>query len=528
VYPYAKANNLRIAIQALPAQYSHLRQPGLYWLLINQALVAETLLLSTLHELAPGTSAICVLPDRPKESWIDVLATHQANVRFYTLESDIRGHWLERLPDELEWYGRLAGRLIIIQYDIGKLDALSGAVLKKRLAELSNWVRQHQATVLMVGVGDGVQQRIRLSPFSDELSGLGEMERHAFHVHYHIDHWRSGEGGVFHADFSLELSEAGLRLADAGNVEVSTSNRDDDAVLAWRECLAGRPVPSRHWQLFDSLEDLLNSAHGAYAATVVMGIASAGKVEELARRVHGLRAARGNRLKIVIRELSQCLRHVDERLLFAAGTNLIVPYLNDVSRFFSQLQSVQGQIYRRIGDIDFDKLLQALRPQFMRGYVVADAFISSVRAELERTVQDELPGMMIKLKPAPGLTPLDLLTQCDMKRRGDFVTVIEQELYLYLFACRLSDIEPALRNVFRVSADTLATDVQLFDNSELLGQTLNRLAALPPQHDYANELALRLKGAAEQADIKDVSPAAGEALPVLRRVSLKVKGTVSE
>ncbi|MBA1247830.1 cellulose biosynthesis protein BcsE [Pseudomonas luteola] len=518
---------MHIAIHSLPQQYGHMRQPGLYWLLVNQALVADTLLLSTLHEQASDVSSICVLPDRPKDSWIDVLLAHKTNVRFYTLAEQNHERWLERLTEELEWYGRLAGRLIVVQYDVRQLDSLTEAALKKRLAHLAGWVRKHKATWLMIGVGDGVQQRTRLAPLSDELSGLGEMERHAFHVHYHIDHWRSGEGGVFHADFSLELSESGLRLANAADVEVSTSNRDDEVVLAWRECLAGRQAPSRHWQLFDSLKDLLNAAHGAHAATVVLGIATAGKVEELARQIHGLRAARGNRLKIVIREISQCLRHVDERLFFSAGTNLVVPYLNDVSRFFSQLQSVQGQIYRRTGDTDFDKLLQALRPQFMRGYVAAETFIGSVQAELERIVQDELPGMVLKLKPAHGLTALDLLAQCDMKRRGDFVTVVEQSLYLYLFACRLNDIEPALRNIFRVSVDTLASSVEIYDSAERLGLELSRMNALPAQHDYTDDLAFRLKGIAEPADIKDVSPESGEPQPVLRRVSLMVKRTAT-
>jgi cellulose biosynthesis protein BcsE len=514
---------LRIAIHSLPQQYGHMRQPGLYWLLVNQALVAETLLLSTLHEQASDVSSICVLPGQPKDSWIDVLLAHKANVRFYTLTGENHGRWLERLTEELEWYGRLTGRLVVVQYDVRQLDSLTEAVLKKRLAHLAGWVRKHQITLLMIGVGDGIQQRTRLAPLSDELSGLGEMERHAFHVHYHIDHWRSGEGGVFHADFSLELSESGLRLAKAADVEVSTSNRDDDVVLAWRECLAGRQAPSRHWQLFEQLEDLLNAAHGAYAATVVLGIASASKVEELARQIHGLRAARGNRLKIVIREISQCLRHVDERLLFSAGTNLVVPYLNDVSRFFSQLQSVQGQVYRRIGDTDFDKLLQALRPQFMRGYVAAEAFIGSVQAELERTMQDELTGMVLKLKPANGLTALDLLAQCEMKRRGDFMTAVEQNVYLYLFACRINDIEPALRNIFRVSVDSLAGNVDLYDSPERLGLELSRINALPPQHDYTGDLAMRLKGIAEPANIKDISPESGEPQPALRRVSLMVK-----
>jgi len=107
-----------------------MRQPGLYWLLVNQALVADTLLLSTLHEQASDVSSICVLHDRPKDSWIDVLLVHKTNVRFYTLAEQNHERWLERLTEELEWYGRLAGRLIVVQYDVRQLDSLTEAALK--------------------------------------------------------------------------------------------------------------------------------------------------------------------------------------------------------------------------------------------------------------------------------------------------------------------------------------------------------------------------------------------------------------
>lgn len=500
---------MRLPIENLAGRYCRLRQPGFYWLFVNQAATAKRLVFSTLQQ-SEASSTFCILSGKVPPDWLDVLAQQGRNVRFFSLAGDRQGAWFLALLSELSWYYKdsRSGDLIIVDYPNQDLEMLAEPRLKSTIATLSGWLKANNRTLLMVGSGDARPLHLRLLDYSDELSGLASLEGSDHQLRYHIDHWRSEEGICAHVDLLLAQDADGLHLLQNCDVDRGGSNADEGSVLALRDCLSGHNAPSREWQLFDKLDALLAAAYTAHAATVVIGVGTNDQVEKLARDIHLLRNARGNRLKIVLRELTQCLRHVDERLLFAAGTNLLVPYMNDVSRFLSQMQSVQGQQYRRMSDISFDALIDALRPQFLKGYVTADLFLRSVRGELDRQLGEELSGLLLCLQPSPRLTALDVLAQCTLKRRGDFITLIDNRLYVFLFACLATDLDQAFGNIFRLPYGQLVAEVNVLDNRESMENALSALAVLPLQQDYSIDLAKRQGIVADAGENRSAAEAA--------------------
>lgn len=170
-----------------------------------------------------------------------------------------------------------------------------------------------------------------------------------------------------------------------------------------------------------------------------------------AAQLYRLRRLRGNALKIVVRELSPCLRYLDEQLLLSCGASLIVPCGTPLPRFLTLLDSLQGQVWNRTLPDDFALALRQLQPPAVRGLLAAEDFCRTVDHLLAQARQAEVSHLLLRLVPVPGLAPAQLVGQCRLRRYGDLACVTEGALYLFLFACRPSMLESALDNIFRLA-----------------------------------------------------------------------------
>ena len=245
--------------------------------------------------------------------------------------------------------------------------------------------------------------------------------------------------------------------------------------------LEGAPPLSRQWQLFDDNEQVFFRAQQASAATVVFSLTRSDYIGELAKMVHSLRRARGNGLKIVVREMGTSLRYSDERLLLACGVSAIVPTSATMSRFLTTLEGLQGQVFNRRVPANLDALTAALQPLQEKGYLRLDAFCQAVGQLIGNTLLPENDkGLLVALRPVPQLKPQQILTLCKPRRFGDLVTVLDDRVILFLSSCRYNDLDKALKFIFSLPHDELfANRLVWFEDNQILAE-INNIKNLTP------------------------------------------------
>lgn len=264
---------------------------------------------------------------------------------------------------------------------------------------------------------------------------------------------------------------------------------DAGRYLAERSILEGAPPLSVNWKLFENSALLTQHGMQAMAATLIYALYQSDQVDILAHQIHNLRRQRGNGLKIVVREMSASLRYSDERLLLACGASLIVPHIAPLSSFLTMLEGIQGQRLSRYIPVNIDDLLAGLRPLPVKGYLPLEDFSKAVVSLLENTLlPEDGKGVMVALRPVPGLSARQSMTLCHQRRFGDIMTVAQNRLFLFLSTCRINDLDTALKFIFRLpvreafsnwvvwyeDVDILSEIKRLAQNMELAQSTLKR------------------------------------------------------
>jgi len=334
-----------------------------------------------------------------------------------------------------------------------------GAMAQRALEHCRQWAAETGHTLLLVFAAQRLDlpQLALLSQLGANCAGLafGQQSWQGYYT-WQVEHWQGEESLAMPTPFPLTLGNDGLLQADTSQDGEQASARaasDRQRVLATRSSLPDSTTPSPHWQLFDTRAALLDAAQTAVAATVLLDAADSG---ELPDAIHHLRQHCGKQLKILVREVgNNRLRHSDEQLLLSLGANAVLPAELGLTSMLSLVGSLQQAVYQGRLDGETVQLEAASRPETDRGYLPPASFVESVSATVERSRLIGIRNVLIGLRPAPGASPLDMLRLCHFKRAGDLCTADNDHVYLFLFACRDTDVGTALRHLFRLPVGEL-------------------------------------------------------------------------
>lgn len=206
------------------------------------------------------------------------------------------------------------------------------------------------------------------------------------------------------------------------------------------------------------------------------------QIETLARQIHTLRRQRGSALKIVVRENNTSLRATDERLLLGCGANMVIPWNAPLSRCLTLLESVQGQQFNRHVPEDISTLLSMTQPMKLRGYQKWDTFCDAVGNMMSNTL---LPadgkGVMVALRPVPGIRVEQALTLCRPNRTGDIMTIGDNRLVLFLSFCRINDLDTALNHIFPLPTGDIFSNRMIWFEDNSISAELVQMRALEPE-----------------------------------------------
>ena len=256
---------------------------------------------------------------------------------------------------------------------------------------------------------------------------------------------------------------------------------DEKVILSNLRVLEGAPALSEYWTLFDTNDAVFNAGRMAQAATLIFSITQNEQIEQLGRYIHTLRRQRGSALKIVVREQTPSLRATDERLLLSSGANMVIPSGAPLSRCLTLIESVQKQQFTRHIPEDFNTLLTWSQPLKLRGYQKWGDFCEAVHNIMANTM---LPadgkGVMVALRPAPGLRVEQALTLCKPNRMGDIMTIGNNRLVLFLSFCRVNDLDTALNHIFPLpTGDIFSNRMIWFEDKQITAEIIQMRGILP-------------------------------------------------
>ncbi len=325
------------------------------------------------------------------------------------------------------------------------------ALAISQISGLNHWFHEHRVTAMLSfsRIASSATSMAALQCLMDQLGGIARIGGHRDGLEITFDYWHSQDGTVAAKTYPLQTLESGMVAvmpsAAAAGGSVGGANRaageewpeDDQPYFFFMDpdlVSLGKTMPGV-WQHVDSLVGMMHATRGTHSSTVILTFKRDTEIRALAQTVHTLRHALGRRSRIVVQEKGASLRYQNEALLLRLGLNLVIHVDVPSSRLPLLLSSLNGQIFDRDVEIDFDQALASVTPSGVRGYVLPERFVGEARNLLERAETLDIPCAMVIGLPTQDMTPADLLSHMLMSRSGDFVTFDQQHCYLFLNSC---------------------------------------------------------------------------------------------
>ncbi|MFC0226089.1 cellulose biosynthesis protein BcsE [Serratia aquatilis] len=446
------AQSFSLGIQRIWHELSVMQAPGFYWVNFDRQTDANLLCQQIIAAQTEDSQlALICSGEQPDKLQVNTLSPAIKKFPLYALPEKKAA--LLYLADDLMRALKPKNRLLILFAPASVWQAFGDDELSVWVSNTARWLRQRQCTLIILSHGTGVNKlKGQLSTEHRTLNGLASMQWLQDRAKYLVNWWSTATDINANQLFTLHSSEQGWQVLDEGNTPAQiTDLNDENMCLAERRILEGAPPLSANWQLFDSNAQLMQQGLLTKAATLIFSLFQNDEIDELAKQIHTLRRSQGGGLKIVLRDMSASLRYSDERLLLACGANLIVPFVAPLSRFLTMLEGIQGQRLTRHVPADISGLIAGLRPLQSKGYLPLEDFLKAVKSLMENTLlPNDGKGVMVALRPAPGLSARQSMTLCHQRRFGDIMTVAQNRLFLFLSTCRINDLDTALKFIFRL------------------------------------------------------------------------------
>lgn len=358
---------------------------------------------------------------------------------------------------------------------------ISADNLRGWLEKIHGWTKYHDCTLLIVNPGNNNDKQYSfLMGEYRSLFGLASLRTQADIHLYDVAFWFNEKGVSARQQLIVEQNNGSWKIAQQEQASVHPRS-DEKRILSNVMVLEGAPPLSEHWTLFDNNEALFSEARTTQAATIIFSLMQNNQIEGLARHIHTLRRQRGSTLKIIVRENNASLRATDERLLLGCGANMVIPWNAPLSRCLTLIESVQGQQFNRPVPEDIAALLTMTQPLKLRGYQTWDTFCDAVSNMLSNTLlPTDGKGVLVALRPVPGIRVEQALTLCRPNRVGDIMTIGDNRLMLFLSFCRINDLDTALNHIFPLPIpDIFSNRVVWFEDNQIAAELVQMRALVP-------------------------------------------------
>ena len=470
-----------IGINALPNAASKMCAERMYAVVHNDTAPVSEWLCRILIDASSDRPAIWISEGSPERVLNSSSAVAQT-IRTSLVKGDIRIFETgsveavnpgRAMREELDFLGNNKGSLLVIEGADRFVGSPNSEVWD--VIAWQRWVERSGCALLWlfpkrVGRTDPELDIVRVA---QRFSGYARLRKSDNEVRWDVFHWFGEEGLI--ADKSYRLTVQQDQPWKVETIETRTDTgldqaADEDEVLITRTALgAGKPA-NTNWRVFETPDKMYAALSTTTAATTILHYSSDTSLEQFARAIFEIRRATGPRTKIAVREIGGRLRHSHEQLLLNLGANLIVPAEISFSRMVKLIDTIQGQVYSRPLQADYEATIASVMPAAKMGYLSPDNFISSVTEAMERARALSIQNALIRFPLTVGLGVAETLRCCSMKRPGDLCTADSKSVYVFLFACEEADIELTLDRLFRLPVSVLfAGELRYLKSADIAG-----------------------------------------------------------
>ncbi|WP_409159894.1 cellulose biosynthesis protein BcsE [Pectobacterium sp. B2J-2] len=470
--------NFSLGIRDLWDELATLQQAGFYWVNIDRQIDAALFCQQVMYSQNNDAKRALIGCGERSDPLLTALfadetTTNKTKQLFCYFLPENKAALLN-LTNDLMRALRPKNRLLVLYAPASLWRDISPEGLQRWVDDTAAWLHQRQCTLVVIGHSSGVT-RLRNMLISQHrgLYGLASLQWQQDRAQYLVSWWATERGIRANQVQMLQPGNDGWQMLTEEAPALMPSLNDDGLFLMEKSVMEGAPALSENWQLLDDNVMLVQTGMLTNAATLVFALNQTSQVDTLVKQVHSLRRQRGELLKIVVREMKPCLRASDEHLLLACGANIIVSHSEPLSRFLTRIESVQGQRFTRHVPVDVEVLLTTMRPLQIKGYQPPEAFRQSVQMLMDSTIMPEgSKGLLVALRPVPGVRAAQVLTLCSLRRFGDVVTIAQGRLFLFLSNCRLNELDIALKSILRLPVE------EVFSNRIVWSQDLQILAEI--------------------------------------------------
>jgi cellulose biosynthesis protein BcsE len=504
----------RLAIEGLADQFATLQTPGLHGIYVTNSAARNALLFDTIRysQAKYSTLALASPPEeiaaalRERGFGVRNAAVHwPRNLNVLSIEpppiTEFEATTVAPMSKlvgglrALKRFGSKVGALYVIEGADHWFSWHNSAALAQESRFLATWCVMRRCSVVLLLTGlresdaelDALSEDIRdpadesssLHGFHGAFSGVAHLLQSHGEMIWKIEFWRVNDAIVTGESLPLRFTEAG-QLALAQNTTTSGQGamlltRDENRVVVSQAAVFGEQWIPDHWEMVETNMDAIEACRDARGVTVLLDFSSQRALADLCQTIHALRGHCGRALKIVVRERGEFMRHQYELLALSLGANLVVGRDVPFSRVQSLLESVQGQLSTRAIISDYQSALSAALSDSVCGYLTVPLFCEQVQRVIERGHVLHLPHMLLQLQLRPEISHIEALQACVLKRAGDICTADHAYIYLFLFACRVSDADSVLQRIFKKDlAHFFEDEVRYIDDIDFVEQ-LNRL-----------------------------------------------------
>ncbi|MBS1081163.1 cellulose biosynthesis protein BcsE [Gluconobacter kondonii] len=474
--------SFKMGVLSLPEDMQSMGTGRVFWVNTEDQKIARRLIASTITMQDPqcGLSLIASGGEDPR-TWLE-LDPHRGPRTVHLARFVQVRQGLDSFFEEMACIQPLAGRFLIVLTPFQSWLGETDVALAQRMASLAEGCQRHDCAILLVTYGE----KLMLGPeleghLNSWLSGFASLRANGAAFTYQLSYWCNAQGISVNQTFPLTWSVAGgWENAQTSSVAQQFVS-DSDLIAGCSAVLEGLPPMSADWKIFDTNKDVYDYALSLQAATVIFCLQTIEQIEEILRDVHFLRLNRGNRLKVIVREMGKpILRLMDETCLAQCGVSAIIPWSATLARFLIQVRAVQGQTFDYPSLPDITTMLDNRRLLDMKGYQRTDVFCDAVQHILSISIGNtNEKGLLVLLKPVQGLSIREVLSVCNPRRNGDIVTTWDQGMVLFLSFCGVKDIDLVLGRLFGLPVQDLFMEKTILYSDGSIHDTLMQIRRTP-------------------------------------------------
>lgn len=353
---------------------------------------------------------------------------------------------------------------------------------------LRKWFDQRKVTALLVFSRSTAEHAGTINALMDHLTGIARLSGDRDGLEITFDYWQSPEGTITARNYPLLTLDSGLyeatsrivsskQVAEEEKYERRVEVEDAEPRYFYMDPdldnLAAQ-LPGA-WQRVDTSIGMMHATRNTRSATCILSFDGESNLQQLAETVHTLRVSLGRHARIVVQEKDASLGHQSEALLLRLGINLVIHRDVPTARLPTLLESLNGQVFKRDIEVNFEAAVESAFPPKQRSYLPAPAFAREVNITLDRAQTLGVPCAMVTGKPMPGKTVVDILTNNVLTRPGDMMSSDGESCYIFLNACPQSEILVTLEKILGMAVDVAFDDPKLFIQREEIQPELAEL-----------------------------------------------------